>query len=114
MRSRDAFDADLTTLAQQSCAVTKSAVFDLGEDAVLVFYLLRGRGRQSGAEVTLAATSVTKMRDSLAVYFRGVRPQRGRVQRPADLRGRARTVGPLTDPTAVVGSLLQFAQGDKA
>jgi ketosteroid isomerase-like protein len=46
------------------------AFFDLGEDGVLVFYLLRARGRQSGAEVRLPAASVMRLRKGLIVYFK--------------------------------------------
>jgi ketosteroid isomerase-like protein len=46
------------------------AFFDPGGGALLVFYVLRGRGRQSGAEVTLPAASVLKARDGLIIYFK--------------------------------------------
>ena len=44
--------------------------FDLG-DRVLVFALLRGRGGQSGVDVTMAGAHVTRWRDGLLVYAKG-------------------------------------------
>jgi ketosteroid isomerase-like protein len=46
------------------------AYFDLGEDALLTFYVLHGRGRQSGAEVTLPAASLARTRNGLFVYIK--------------------------------------------
>ena len=43
--------------------------FDLGE-RTLVFYVLHGRGRQSGAEVTMPLAQVVRWRDGLGVYFK--------------------------------------------
>ena len=45
------------------------AYFDLG-DEILTFYLYHGRGQQSGAEVTMPATSVVRWRDDLMVYVK--------------------------------------------
>jgi hypothetical protein len=45
------------------------AFFDLGEDT-LVFYVLYGRGRQSGVEVAMPLAQVVKWRDGLVVYFK--------------------------------------------
>jgi ketosteroid isomerase-like protein len=45
------------------------AFFDLGEDT-LAFYVLHGRGRQSGAEVTMPLAQVVRWRDGLVVYFK--------------------------------------------
>jgi ketosteroid isomerase-like protein len=45
------------------------AYFDLGEYTV-AFYALRGRGKQSGAEVALSGTHVFRWRDGLIVYFK--------------------------------------------
>lgn len=45
------------------------AFFDFGEDT-LVFYVLHGRGRQSGAEVTMPLAQVVRWRDGLVVYFK--------------------------------------------
>jgi hypothetical protein len=44
------------------------AFFDLGEDT-LAFYVLHGRGRQSGAEVAMALAQVIRWRNGLVVYF---------------------------------------------
>lgn len=46
------------------------AIFDLGEDTLLVYYLLHGRGRQSGAEVALPAAAVVRTSDGLIVYLK--------------------------------------------
>jgi ketosteroid isomerase-like protein len=61
---------DLKDAWEDSLHSEVEAVFDLGEDAAVVFYLLRGRGRQSGVEVTLPAASMTRTRDGLIVYFK--------------------------------------------
>ena len=45
------------------------AYFDLGEQT-LAFYVVRGRGRQSGAEVTMPVTQVVRWRDGLCIYFK--------------------------------------------
>ena len=45
------------------------AFFDLGEDT-LAFYVLHGRGRQSGAEVAMPLAQVVRWRDGLVVYFK--------------------------------------------
>jgi ketosteroid isomerase-like protein len=46
------------------------ALFDLGDSTVLVFTVLHGRGKQSGAEVMLPVAAVTKLRDGLIVYYK--------------------------------------------
>jgi ketosteroid isomerase-like protein len=43
------------------------AYFDLGEQTLL-FYVLRGRGRHSGAEVAMPGAQVCRWRDGLCVY----------------------------------------------
>jgi ketosteroid isomerase-like protein len=43
------------------------AYFDLGEQTLL-FYVLRGRGRHSGAEVAMPGAQVCRWRDGLGVY----------------------------------------------
>jgi len=43
------------------------AYFDLGEQTLL-FYVLHGRGRQSGAEVAITGAQVCRWRDGLGVY----------------------------------------------
>ena len=45
------------------------AFFDLGEDT-LAFYVLYGRGRQSGVEVSMPLAQVVRWRDGLVVYFK--------------------------------------------
>jgi ketosteroid isomerase-like protein len=49
--------------------VEPEAYFDLGEQT-LVFYVLRGRGRHSGAEVALPGAQVCRWRNGLGVYAR--------------------------------------------
>jgi ketosteroid isomerase-like protein len=46
------------------------AYFDLGEHT-LVFYVIHGRGRQSGADVAMPAAAVVRWRDGLGVYIKG-------------------------------------------
>jgi ketosteroid isomerase-like protein len=45
------------------------AYFDLGADT-LAFYVLYGRGRQSGAEVAMPLAQVIRWRDGLVVHFK--------------------------------------------
>ena len=45
------------------------AYFDLGGQTLL-FYVLRGRGRQSGAEVAMPLAAVARWRDGLCVYWK--------------------------------------------
>jgi ketosteroid isomerase-like protein len=45
------------------------AYFDLGEHT-LMFYVLRGRGRQSAAETTMHFAQVARWRDGLCVYYK--------------------------------------------
>jgi hypothetical protein len=47
--------------------VEPDAFFDLGQDT-LMFYVLHGRGQQSGAEVTMPGAQVCRWRDGLLVY----------------------------------------------
>jgi ketosteroid isomerase-like protein len=49
--------------------VEPEAYFDLGEQT-LAFYLLHGRGRQSGAEVAMPNAFVARWRDGLIVYLK--------------------------------------------
>jgi ketosteroid isomerase-like protein len=49
--------------------IEPEAYFDLGEPT-LTFYVLHGRGKQSGAEVALAAAGVSRWRDGLLVYWK--------------------------------------------
>jgi hypothetical protein len=46
------------------------ALCDLGEDTVLAFYVMRGRGLGSEAEVTMPSADVLKWRDDRIVYFK--------------------------------------------
>jgi hypothetical protein len=46
------------------------AYFDLGEHT-LAFSALRGRGRQSRAEIAIPAAQVCRWRDGLCIYFKG-------------------------------------------
>jgi ketosteroid isomerase-like protein len=50
--------------------VEPEAYFDVGEHTV-TFHVLRGRGRQSGADVAMPAAHVCRWRDGLIVYFKG-------------------------------------------
>jgi hypothetical protein len=49
--------------------VEPEAYFDLGEQT-LAFYLLHGRGRQSGAEVAMPNALVARWRNGLIVYLK--------------------------------------------
>jgi ketosteroid isomerase-like protein len=49
--------------------IEAEAYFDLGEQT-LTFYVLHGRGKQSGAEVALPTAVVARWRDGLCVYFK--------------------------------------------
>jgi SnoaL-like domain len=49
--------------------VEPEAYFDLGDDT-LVFYVLRGRGRRSGAEVAMPIAGVGTWCDGLIVYWK--------------------------------------------
>jgi ketosteroid isomerase-like protein len=50
--------------------VEAEAYFDLGEQ-ILVLSTWRGRGRQSGVDVALAAAQVGRWRDDLLTYIKG-------------------------------------------
>ena len=49
--------------------VEPEAYFDLGE-CVLMFYVLRGRGKQSGVEVAMPVALLTRWRNGLIVYLK--------------------------------------------
>jgi ketosteroid isomerase-like protein len=49
--------------------------FDLG-DQTLVFYEARGRGRKSGAEVSMSVALMAEWRDELIVYFKTYRDRK--------------------------------------
>ena len=48
--------------------VEPEAFFDLGHDITLMFYVVHGRGRQSGAEVAMPGAQVCRWRDGLLLY----------------------------------------------
>ena len=48
--------------------VEPEAFFDLGHDVTLMFYVVHGRGQQSGAEVAMPGAQVGRWRDGLLVY----------------------------------------------
>jgi ketosteroid isomerase-like protein len=52
------------------------AYFDLGEHT-LAFLVARGRGRQSGADVTLPGAQVLRWRDGLIVFHKGYADREG-------------------------------------
>ena len=52
--------------------VQPEAYFDLGEHTIL-FYVMRGRGQHSGADVEMGLTQVARWRDDLLVYFKSYR-----------------------------------------
>jgi ketosteroid isomerase-like protein len=53
--------------AWEELQVEPEAYFDLGEQTLL-FYVLRGRGRQSGAKVAMQGAQVCRWRNGLSVY----------------------------------------------
>jgi ketosteroid isomerase-like protein len=53
--------------AWEELQIEPEAYFDLGEQTLL-FYVLRGRGRHSGAEVAMQGSHVCRWRDGLGVY----------------------------------------------
>jgi ketosteroid isomerase-like protein len=87
---------DLADAFGDEVRLEPEAYFDLGEQTLL-FYLLRGRGQQSGAEVAMPGAQVCKWRDGPRRLRKGLCPQRGRAQGPRRLRGCARADRPLTE-----------------
>jgi ketosteroid isomerase-like protein len=61
---------DLEDAFQDGFRIEPEALFDLGEHT-LAFYLLHGRGGQSGAQVSMRVAVVTRWRNGLMIYFRG-------------------------------------------
>jgi ketosteroid isomerase-like protein len=55
--------------AWEELRVEPEAYFDLG-DQTLLFYVMRGRGRYSGAEVAIQGAQVCRWREGLGVYGR--------------------------------------------
>jgi ketosteroid isomerase-like protein len=52
--------------------IEPEAYYEAG-DGTLTFHVLRGRGRQSGADVEMPAAHLCRWRDGLIVYFQGYR-----------------------------------------
>ena len=61
---------DLEDAWQDGLRIEPEAFFDLGEHT-LAFYLLHGRGGQSGAPVAMRIAVVTRWRNGLMVCFKG-------------------------------------------
>jgi hypothetical protein len=61
---------DLVDVWGEGIRIEMESYFDLGEQT-LMFYVLHGRGRQSGVEVALHAAGVQRWRDGLTVYIKG-------------------------------------------
>ena len=61
------FFGDLGEAWGDRLRVQPEAYFDLGE-CTLTFFVLRGRGQQSGAEVAMPGTGVSRWRDGLQTY----------------------------------------------
>jgi ketosteroid isomerase-like protein len=59
--------ADFKDAWGEEFRVEPEAFFDLGEETLL-FYLVRGRGQQSGAEVAMPGAQVCRWRQGLMVY----------------------------------------------
>jgi hypothetical protein len=49
--------------------IEPEAYFDLGDHG-LMFYVLHGRGKESGADVALSAAGVSRWRDGLFAYWK--------------------------------------------
>jgi hypothetical protein len=65
-----AWHRDVEDVWGDEIRVEPEAYFDLGE-RTLTFYLLRGRGQHSGAEVAMPVALVVSWRNSLIVYLKG-------------------------------------------
>lgn len=63
------WQADLAEAWGDDIRVDAESYFDLGEKA-LAFDVLRGRGRQSGVQVTLPGAALTSWRDDRCTYFK--------------------------------------------
>jgi ketosteroid isomerase-like protein len=68
------------------------ALFDLAEQT-LVFSVLRGRGRQSGAEVIMPIAQVARWRDGLCVYYKAYADRDGAL---SDLGVSRQVLEPIT------------------
>jgi ketosteroid isomerase-like protein len=64
------FQSDLQDAWGDEIRMEPEAYFDLG-DQTLAFYVTHGRGKHSGAEVTMLGAAVVRWRDGLMVYFKG-------------------------------------------
>src|SRR4051794_3669016 len=60
---------DLEETWGEEIRVEVEAYFDLGEQT-LAFFVLRGRGQHSGAEVAMPGALVSSWRDGLMTYFK--------------------------------------------
>ena len=60
---------DLEDAWGEGFSIEPEAYFDLGE-RVVMYYVLHGRGKQSGADVALPAAGVSRWRDGLFTYWR--------------------------------------------
>jgi ketosteroid isomerase-like protein len=65
-----AWHRDVEDVFGDELRIEPEAYFDLGENTIS-FHLVRGRGRQSGAEVAEPYAHVCRWREGLIVYFRG-------------------------------------------
>jgi ketosteroid isomerase-like protein len=63
------FFSDTDEVWGEGVAIEPEAYFDLGE-STLFFYVLKGRGQQSGVEVAMANAVVSRWRDGLTVYVK--------------------------------------------
>jgi ketosteroid isomerase-like protein len=60
---------DLEDAWGEGFRIEPEAYFDLGE-RVVMYYVLHGRGKQSGADVALPAAGVSRWRDGLFAYWK--------------------------------------------
>jgi ketosteroid isomerase-like protein len=64
------WDRDYQEVWGDEISLDPEVFFDLG-DYTLAFVSLKGRGRQSGAEVTVPAAQVARWRNGLMAYYKG-------------------------------------------
>jgi hypothetical protein len=64
------FYAEVTDTWGDETRMEPEAYFDLGENTLL-FQVLHGHGKQSGAEVAMPVAQVARWRDGLCVHFKG-------------------------------------------
>jgi ketosteroid isomerase-like protein len=65
-----AWSRDVEDVWGTEVRVELETLYDLDEH-ILAFYVLHGRGRQSGAPVAMSVALVARWRDGLIVYMRG-------------------------------------------